>query len=254
VHKKWFLLFTFAMSVWTGCAGPQKGSDHKANMYLKLGTSQIEAGDYPKALRNLLDAENIDPDNPYVHNNLGLVYFFRDHLPLAEKHLRKAISLDSKFTDAKNNLGRILTEKGDYKGALQILNEAFKDLTYDQPAKIIFNLGLVHFKQKNYLLARPQFEKAIQLGQENCLTENYLGRTYFENREYERATLALDRAVGYCQTIQFDEPHYYSALAYYQIGNKSKAEARLQEVLKLYSQQGRYQEQARSLLQTLQTK
>ena len=107
---KYLLVFAW-LAIVSGCT--TLGGDHKkAEILLRLGTSQIEAGDYPSAMRTLLEAEKNDPSNPVVQNNLGLVYFFRDRIDLAEKHIRNAVSLKPDYTDAKNNLGRILTERG----------------------------------------------------------------------------------------------------------------------------------------------
>lgn len=227
------------------------GTDYKrAELLLRLGTSQIESGDYPAAMKTLLEAEKNDPTNPTIQNNLGLVYFFRDRLDLAEKHLRDAVSLKSDYSDAKNNLGRILTEAGKAKEAIPFLNDVLKDLTYDRPAKTTLNMGIAHFRMGNFKQAEGFFVKTLQYGPDNCLAKSYLGRTYFESKDYKRASEALDSAVGFCKGQQFDEPHYYSALAYYQLGEKGKAEARLLEVSKMYVR-GKYQEQARNLLETI---
>lgn len=222
----------------------------RADLLLRLGTSQIEAGDYPSALRSLLEAEKNDSSNPTIQNNLGLVYFFRDRLELAEEHLREAVKLKSDYSDAKNNLARILIEENRSPEALVLLREVLADLTYDRPAKATLNMGLAYFKAHNYVEAQNYFSKTLQYGRDNCLANSFLGRTYFENKDFKRASEALDTAVGFCKAQQFDEPHYYSALAYYQLGDKTKAEARLLEVSRMYSR-GKYQEQARSLLETI---
>lgn len=219
-------------------------------MLLRLGTSQIEAGDYPKALRSLLEAERLDPRNPVVQNNLGLVYFLRDRVDLAEKHMQNAVKLQSTYSDAKNNLARVYIDRGEPQKAIPLLEQVLKDLTYERPAKATLNLGLAHFRLKDYSTARGYFEKALAYGRDNCLGQTYLGRSYYETADYARAVEILDRAVGFCKASQFDEPHYFSALAYFQLGDRKKAEVRLEEVLKLYSQ-GRYQQQAKTLLDTI---
>ncbi len=234
----------------TACASLGGGDSKKAELLLRLGTSQIEAGDYPSAMKTLLDAEKNDSSNATVQNNLGLVFFFRDRMELAEEHLRTAVKLKPTYSDAKNNLGRILTERGKVKEAIVLLNEVLDDLTYDRPAKATLNLGIAYFKISDFHQAENYFSKTLQFGHDNCMANSYLGRTFYESKNFKRATEVLDSAVGFCKALQFDEPHYYSALAYYQLGEKIKAEARLQEVTKMYTR-GRYQEQARNLLETM---
>lgn len=250
---KSFLLFVASMIVVTalgGCATFIAQDPEKADLLLRVGTAQLEKGEYPAALRSLLEAEKMDSTNPIIQNNLGLVYFFRERYELAEKHLRNAVELKADYTDAKNNLGRVLIEKGAPRDAIPILQQVLRDLTYDRPSKATLNLGLAYFRMKNYSEAREYFNKTLRYTRDNCLANSYLGRTFFESQDYQKASEILDGAVGFCKAQQFDEPHYYSALAYYQLGEKSKAEARLEEVIKIYSQ-GKYREQAKNLLQTI---
>lgn len=241
-----FAIFLFL----TGCSTFSQRDEVKANALLKVGASQLEAGDYPNALRTLLTAEKANPEDPYIQNDLGLAMYFRDRIDLAELHLRKAVDLKSSYTEARNNLGRILAERGKTKEAIQQLELAMQDLTYTKPARLSLNMGIALFRDKQYEKSRIYFKKTLEFGKDNCLAQNYLGRSFFEEHDYKAAAEVLDRAVGFCQNSQFDEPHYYSALSHYQLGQKAQAESRLEEVIKLYSQ-GKYTEQAKSLLETI---
>ncbi len=108
----WILLFTAA-----SCASWGPRDPEQAELHLRVGSSLLESGSYPQALSELLKAEELDPENAMIQNNLGLVYFARERLELSEKHIRRAIALDPKFTDAKNNLGRVLIESKKYEEA-----------------------------------------------------------------------------------------------------------------------------------------
>lgn len=254
MHFAWKLLILFgllfSLPLLSGCmtAGPRDAE--RAGLLLRLGTSQIEAGDYPKALRSLLEAEKLDPSNAAIQNNLGMVYFLRDRLDLAEKHVAQAIRLKSDFSDAKNNLGRIYIEQGKPESAIPLLQNVLKDLTYERPAKATLNLGIAYFKMQRYPEARNLFNKTLSFGRDNCMAQSYLGRSFYESKDYLKASETLDLAVGFCKVLQFDEPHYYSALSYYQLGERKKAESRLEEVAKMYSQ-GKYSGQAKSMLETI---
>lgn len=229
-------------------AGPRDAE--RASLLLRLGTSQIEAGDYPKALRSLLEAEKLDPSSPGIQNNLGMVYFLRDRMDLSEKHISQAVKLAPGFSDAKNNLARVYIEVGKPEAAVPLLQTVLRDLTYERPSKATLNLGLAYFKMGRFQEAQNFFNKALSYGRDNCMAQNYLGRSYYETKDYTRASEILDLAVGFCKVLQFDEPHYYSALSYYQLGEKKKAESRLEEVTKMYSQ-GKYSTQAKTLLETI---
>ncbi len=234
----------------SGCNHLTREDEERSRLLLRMGVSQMEAGDYPNALRTMLEAEKLNPKDAVIQNNLGLAFFYRDRLDMSEKHLRLAVAARPDYTEAINNLGRILSERGKNAEAIAILSKAQGDLTYPKPAKISLNLGIAQFRHRQFDEAREQFRKTLEYGRDNCLAQNYLGRTFYETRDYKSASETLDRAVGFCKASQFDEPHYYSALAYYQLGQKEQAESRLEEVTKIYSQ-GKYTEQAKTLLETI---
>lgn len=230
-----------------GCASWGTQERQKADLHLRLGVSQLESENYPMALREFLKAEELDPNNPVIHNNLGQVYFLRDRLELSEKHFRRAISLSPKYSDARNNLGRLLIEKGDYKNAEKEINAVIDDLTYPSPQKAYINLGLAKFNQKQYSQAQEAFAKVLEMAKDDCVANNYFGRTFFELKDYPRAAESLDRAIGFCQRSLFDEPHYYSALAYYRMGERSRAIARFEELIKYYPS-GKFREKSKGML------
>jgi len=252
--RLWTVILTICIigsqSLLTGCATMTREDEERSRIMLRMGVSQMEAGDYPSALKTLLQAEQLNPGDAVIQNNLGLAYFYRDRVDLAEKHLRLALTARPDYTEASNNLGRILSERGKNGEAIQVLLHAQNDLTYPKPAKIFLNLGIAYFRDKQYSVAREKFRKTLEFGRDNCLAQSYMGRTYFETKDFKSAAEVLDRAVGFCKASQYDEPHYYSALAHYQLGQINQAESRLEEVVKIYSQ-GKYTEQAKSLLETI---
>ncbi|MBO9667994.1 MAG: tetratricopeptide repeat protein, partial [Bdellovibrio sp.] len=195
----------------------------------------------------LLKAQELDPSNAVIQNSLGQVYFLRERYELAEKQFRKAITLDKNFTDARNNLARVYIEEGKYADADRELNIVLNDLTYPDIDKAFNNLGLSKFNQKQYAAAQDAFLKVLKVHSDDCIANTYYGRAYFEQKQYDQAAEALDRAIGFCQKNLYDEPHFYSALAYYRLGDKSKAMARFEELLKYYPE-GKYREKAKGML------
>jgi Tfp pilus assembly protein PilF len=213
-----------------------------------VGTNHLEKANYPDALRELLQAEALDPKEALIQNNLGLAYFMRQRHELSETHLRRAIALDSSFTDAKNNLARVLIEQGKYKEARTYLSEVLEDLTYTQPGKVYVNLGLSYFREQSYAEAKEAFLKSIGYDRENCLAQNYYGRSLLELKESAKAIQALDKAAGYCLKVNFDEPIYFSAIAYYRMGDRLKAQSRLETLVQKNSP---YKDKAETMLEIL---
>lgn len=243
------IIISFLLSM-LAC-GTFSGEDKNlAVKYLQVGSSQLESGSYPQALATLLKAESLDPENPVIQNNLGLAYFVRDHFDEAISHIQKAIEIKSDYSDAYNNIGKVYLEMGDHTNAIINLEKALSDLTYTSPEKPLVNLGTVYFKLKNYKRAEVYFEKALSLHRENCLAHTYLGRCFYEEKKYDKASLELDRATGFCQKSGFDEPQYYAGISYFELGSRDKAIARLENLIKLYPS-GKYAEKARSMLEIM---
>lgn len=246
--KAW-ILFSFIFMA-TACSSFGSRNEEEAKLHLQLGTSQLNNGNYPQALSELMIAAQLDPNEPVIQNNLGLAYFFRERTDLAEVHIRNAIKLKPDYSDAHNNLSRILIERGRYQEAIQSARVVLQDLTYPNPEKPLINLGIAQFKLSQFDAAKKNFQKALEFQRDNCLAQSYFGRSLFEMQSFSRASEALDRAAGFCQQIQFDEPQYYSALSYYQIGQVQKAEARLEALIKMYPQ-GKYVDKAKTMLETM---
>lgn len=231
----------------TSCASLGSDDHEKAELYMRMGVAQFEQGNYPFALRDLLKAQELDNTNAVIQNNLGLTYFMRERYDLAEKSLRRALSIDSKYTDARNNLARVLIEIGKYKEAEAESKIVLNDLTYAGLEKAYINYGLAQFNQGHFSAAKVNFSNAIEAQRDSCVAHTYFGRSVFELKDYVTAAEALDRAVGFCQKSMYDEPHYYSAVAYYRLGNREKSMARFQEVSKLYPN-GKFHDKAVAML------
>lgn len=243
------LILILALFSLVSCAtGASK--KEKAELHLQLGVSYFDQGNFPLALRELLAAEELDSSNPVVQNNLGLTYFMRERPDLAESHLRKAVDLKKDYSEARNNLARVLIEENKYEEAEKELNVVLADLTYPNFEKAYINLGLARFNRKQYDGARLAFQRAVDAKKDSCVGLTYLGKIDFEQGRYKRAVEILDRAVGFCQEQLYDEPHYYSALAWYRLGDKDRAVARFNEIVKLYPD-GRYREKSKAMLELI---
>ncbi len=230
------LLLNLFIGSLVGCISSGPSKKDLAFVHFRVGSSHLEKGSYPEALKELLEAEELNPMDPLICNNLGLVYFMLGRYELAETKLRKSIQLEPQFTDARNNLSRVLIERGQYSEARKQLDVVLKDLTYPQPAKVYVNYGLSYFRDQKYPEAKESFLNAIKYERENCLAQNYYGRSLLEMKESDKAVQALDKAAGFCLMVNFDEPIYYSAIAYYRMGDRVKAQARLETLIQKNSQ------------------
>ncbi|MCM2281483.1 MAG: tetratricopeptide repeat protein [Bdellovibrionaceae bacterium] len=245
------LIFTAVTTLLCSSCATGTKDRQRAEFLLRSGTSSLTAGHYASALRDLLAAEQLDPKNAIVQNNLGLTYFMREKYDLAEKHIAQAITLVPSYTEARNNRGRVLIELSRYDEALQELEKVLQDLTYEQPEKAWFNIGLVHFRRGQFRTAKEKFAETIRMNRQHCLGHTYFGRTLLELGEFDRAATSLDSAISLCkENAPKDEAHYYSGLSYFKLGRTDKAVARMEEVIRLYPE-GKFAGKAESMLQIM---
>lgn len=232
---KLFILFNIIVILLSSCAFENKNDNNKkiASYHLRIGVAHLSQGNYPLALKELLKAENIDPNNPIIQNNLGLAYFVREKYQKAILHFKKALDLNKTYSDARNNLGLAYIEVKKYKEAIKQINLVIQDLTYPQPEKAYLNLGIAYFKQKQFNLANNYLLEALKINKRYCLAQLYYGKTLYNLNKFSQSATTLDKAINICQKqkIQVCEPHYYSALSYYKMNQKNFAIDRLETII-----------------------
>jgi Tfp pilus assembly protein PilF len=197
-----------------------------------MGSQYLLEGKYPEALKELLVAEQLDPKEPQIQNNLGIAYYVRGKYQTAERHIRRAIELKPTFTDARNNLGRTLIALGLYDEAISELEVACNDLTFKEPAKSWSNLGEAYFAKGNFEKAQSSLSRSLEIQPKHCQTFIKYGRSLFELKDFEKAALALDQSITLCKGEAADEARYYGAISHYRLKKKQEAIARLEEVIK----------------------
>ncbi len=205
----------------------------QAQLHLRIGVGYMAQGHNPQALGELLKAEELDPEDPPIQNNLGLAYYFRKEFALSEIHIKKAIALDPKYTDARNNLARLCIDTGRYDEAVTQLNIVVKDLTYPSPERAFLNLGLVYFRKGELTSSLRNLKKSMESNIKFCPAYNYYGQVLLQQQKYPAAIEAFDQALSLCDN-NYDEAHFFSAISFYKSGQKEKAVARLEEVERRY--------------------
>ena len=245
-------LFLASLSLLQACASThQSNKQRSAELKMEIGVSHLQRNNLPLALKELLGALELDPKNPYVQNNLGIVYFLREKYDLSVKYFTEAVNLSPSFTEAKNNLARVYIEQKQYSKATRLLDEVLADLTYTNAHSAYFNYGLLYFNQNKYDQAKVYLSKILNENREDCYTQVYYARSLMETKFTKLAAEQLDKATQFCVREQVDDAHFYGAIAYYRIGNKQKALARFEELVKIFSE-GKHRAKASEMIQLIQ--
>ncbi len=244
---KWIsLAFIVFMS---GCVTSSK-TNEQAALHLQLAVSLIQKENYPLALQELLTSQELDPNNAGTQSYLGFVYFIRERFDLSEKHYRRAVELNPKFTDAKNNLARVYIETSQNALAEKTLKEVLTDYTYVDFSRAYFNYGVLEFNRKNYRQSLVYLDKTLEKERDNCLAHVYVGRNYLELGQNSVAVEELNKAIPFCEPFQADEAHYFNAIALFRNNQKDLAVIRFQELLKIYPA-GKNRNNAKKMLEVI---
>ena len=234
------------------CAHRAKKKE-QAQLHLQLGTSLLESGQYPEALRALNEAYHLDPENSAILNNLALAYFYRGRPKTAVIYLEKALELNAQDTEAMNNLGRILLELGQWDRAEKLLIQATEDLMYAQPEKPYFNLGMLYLQKKDFDRSARHLKQALQYKKDMAQAWLLLSRAHMGQKKFKEAAEAADIAAARLHYEEVDEALYLAGINYHKSGHWDHAKQRLSELVRLYPQSP-YRTEAHKILHTMNTR
>jgi type IV pilus assembly protein PilF len=193
------------------CSSKTKKNQAKAQLYFGAGTQSLMTQDYTDALSNLLKANELEPNNAEIMNNLGMAYYFKGEKDLAIETLKKSLSLKDN-SDAKVNIASIYFNDGDLNSAEKIYSSVLKDLTYDKQARTFYNLGLISVKRSRPDEAEGYFQKSLKEDNSYCPSYYQLGLIKYSVGKFNQSLKNFRNAtLGTC----YDQPapHYYQGLS-----------------------------------------
>ncbi len=198
--------------------------------HMDRATEAMDQRRYETAALEWGKALRLVPEEPRVHNNLGVTLVHTGKLDEAIAHYREALVLNPKYAEACNNLGEALAGKGAVEEAIAQFEKAVRlEPGYvaarsnlgemlarsGHPEKAVFhlrkvvegkpdradarrNLGHALAAKGDFQEARVELEKSDQLsGGKDALTLHLLGKVYAdlgrlpESAAVERKALAL---------------------------------------------------------------
>lgn len=233
----WRVLFILLALSLASCGMSQKKAQQRqrAVLHMQIADSLLANGKLPEALAELNMAEQLAPRDAVIQSKIGLVFQLREKPEEAEKRFRKALDLSPNFTDVHAQLARLYIDTNRLGKALSEVGYLESDMTYPFPEKSLQLKGMIYFKQEKFKEAEPLLERSYQAQRTNCITSYFLGRTYYAQKKLKESAQVLDQAVKNCESAKFEEPLFYSAMAYYEQGQKLQAKARAEELVLKYN-------------------
>ena len=184
-RKRWrAALGAGAILLLGSCAGWVSPKQREsARISYDLGVESLNRQDYREALRALIAALDSDPYLPQAHQALGLVLHVLHRDDVALQHYRRALELKPDFSEAANNMGILLLDRGEYAAAIGAFERALRSLLYATPHLAEGNMGWAYYKLGKPQQAREHLEAALRLEPRFCRGYEWLARMAWEAAE-----------------------------------------------------------------------
>ncbi len=188
------MLLVVGCSSLSGRQDSTQGSPEKAlEAYTQLGLQYLRAGDLVSAKDALQRAQEIRDDNAGTDNALALVFQVEQEYTLAEKHFKRAVSLEPQTASYHNNYGAFLYARGRYGEACTELERATEDPFYSQRAQAFENLGRCFRIIERPDAAQHAFERALRLSANRPVALLELADIHLQARQIPEAQQYFDQ-------------------------------------------------------------
>ncbi len=205
------------------CANNQKAQteQQQAEASRNLGEAYLAQGNFTMALRELLKAESLNPDDPFVQNYLGLAYMGKKKVDTAITHFQNALEINPSYAPARNNLGTAYLTQKDWDAAIRTFKAVTEDLLYATPHFPLSNLGWAYYNKGNYQLAEKYYLEALDIEPDFTIAQKGLARTYMAMGQFTEAVNTLEKAID--KAPRMAELHLEVGKAYAALNQKDKA-------------------------------
>jgi Tfp pilus assembly protein PilF len=196
----------------------------KAKGHIRIGEANLQAGQYTQALKELLEAEKLTPDDPRVYYDLGIAYERKGFIDESIKAFQKAIALKPDYSEAQNYLGTLYLTRGRYDEAVQLFNRALANPLYPTPSVALYNRGRALRAMGDERAAYASFSEAIRKEPNSFLVpilELNLGVIDYQGGSYAEAERHLARSVERAPDLA--EGYYWLGMAQMQLRKRNEA-------------------------------
>ena len=230
--KNKFAVFLLAAAMASACttAEQKQAATHERDPQYQYekAVGCMNAGLSDEALKYLSLALSLDP---YLYQSLnlrGLAYLMKSNLSEAQASFEKCVQLAPKYSDAQNNLGTVLQEKGDLAGAEAAFQRAF---SIDGNYNAGFNLGKIYFQQGKLDESLDYVQRSLRKFPRSLLALNLQGLIFESQNKLDEAITSYNIALG----VVPDEPNvlFNQAVAFYKKNDFGKTRAQLDKILRL---------------------
>lgn len=205
----------------SGCAVTDQ-NQKTSNIKTQIGIEYIKEGNLDLAKVSLDEALELNPRSSVAHMTLGLTYHMvgtKASSELAEKHYKKAINLDPKNPQIRNNYGQYLFTAGKYQEAITQFDIASNMLGYSARDIAFNNLGQTHLKLGNTKEAILNFNRALKINKQYIDALTGMAEAYYQEKNYDIAQEILDEIIDQVDFEKFDAKRLWLTIRLAKIHN-----------------------------------
>ena len=186
--KSLFLILGFALfaNLLTGCSGGVKKAQ-AADYNAELGIRYLQKGRLQLANEKLTKSIEQNPNSVKSNHYYALLQEKLGNHKKAAYHFSKAIRLDPKNPELRNNYGSFLCKNNQPQAAVKQFLIAVKDPLYSTPAYAYTNAGICLRKANNHAQAEKYLRKALQIKPNFPSALLEMAKIYKARRNYAKA-------------------------------------------------------------------
>lgn len=156
--------------------------------------AQLKHRHYDEAIALLLQAEQIDPDSPELHEALATAYVLTGKIELAIEQFRRVTLLAPRKAPAFVNLGALYNRQGEHAKAVEMCRKAIQ--LDRKSADAYYNLGIAQRKLNQLALAVPAYREAVRINPQLTVAHQNLGNVFLELGNAREAIIHFKQALA----------------------------------------------------------
>ena len=213
-----------------------QSQDRQLETLIENGQSDLDAGDFGRAVVSFERATQMAPDNLEANRGLLLSYLQAKRLPDAENAGQSATARWPQDAPLQHWLGLVYFKERQNAKALERLRsaEGLDGTRFD----IHFDVALVLLSEEQYAAAAEELEKAIRLDPNTAMAHVLLGRCYQNTNRTVQAIEQFQVALRLDRNIPLG--HYHLGFAYASLGHNPEAIAEYKKALELDPSQNKF--------------
>lgn len=177
----------------TGCSSAGVKSDKAASVNADLGIRYLQSGRLPLANEKLLKALDQNPNSPTANHYYAILQQRLGNTDKAGQFFRKAVNLNPKDPEIRNNYGSYLCDNGQPQTAIQQFTVAINDPLYITPEFAYTNAGICLRKSGDDTKAEEYFRNALRKKSAFPSALLEMAGLYSDRKSYPRAQAFMSR-------------------------------------------------------------